>query len=591
MTGKKTQTLRFNWYLVCRPVASLIIANELSGQNPARQQLRRVNKACSCQTHSAQGMADAFGAQRLLNLCQVQQSALSDGHGRSKEMSYPEKSREQPHFLDLSALSSALDDLDDAVSLEPADTLHSASRTSVATATQRCCERAEATSDTLLVVEPRVPFRVLDVGREWTQLLGIVRASDVTGRSMNFMSGPETDMTTTRSLVEDAKASEQVAQRITVYTRSGDPVQVRVSSSRKGETVALRLAQSRAASPVPNAKLEAILQATFIVDDPHQMCSGTPKCASLNDAVSRCAEHSSATATPQSCCERAEATSDTLLVVEPRPPFRVLDMGREWTQLLGIVSAVTGRSMNFMSGPETDMTTTRSLVEDAKASEQVAQRITVYTRSGDPVQVRVSSSRKGETVALRLAQSQDTSPVPDAKLESLLQATFMVEQPHQMCSGTPAFYDLYQFHQYALNNTNDFQPPAATDDQGCLSEIFGWRTDGQRWKNMIKRAQQGSTVTSCIYTYPSNGNELNTRLIVAPQPGHADRLSLTVELESVSCSDDTEQNSSSDSGASIESLSRIGSAQADRGRQCAYKAMHAYKARKKLVQLEAASQV
>ena len=305
-------------------------------------------------------------------------------------------------------------------------------------------------------------------------------------------------------------------------------------------------------------------------------------------------------ASTKSCSERKAETCDTLLVVEHRAPFRVLDMGAEWTRLLGFVSAcnVTGRSLHVISGPKTDMATTTALVEDAKASNkpEVAKRITVYTRSGDPMQVCVVSSRRGKTVELRLTQSQDASPMPDTKLEQTMQATFMMHEPHQMCSGTPAFYDLYQFHQYALNNTNDFQPLATTDNQIFLSNIFGWRTDGQRFKNMIKRASKGSNVTSVVYTYTSHGNELKTRLTIAPHPGQSDRLSLTVELESVPCSSgDTEQHLSGDSAASVESIlfeerSYLGSilpsghriSRTDHGGKCAYKAMQAYKARKKL---------
>ena len=68
---------------------------------------------------------------------------------------------------------------------------------------------------------------------------------------------------------------------------------------------------------------------------------------------------------------------------------------------------------------------------------------------------------------------------------------------------------------------------------------------------MIQRAVQGATVRCFLYTYPSYGNELDTRVVVSPLANHPDRLTLEVEVcqPERACSGVGSQESSMNSGA------------------------------------------
>ena len=211
---------------------------------------------------------------------------------------------------------------------------------------------------------------------------------------------------------------------------------------------------------------------------------------------------------------------EVLLVVSraQASPYRVLEAGRAWlTKLKFNARDMKGKSLRMVSGPDTDWDAASRMVQDATQHEGAAQLFTLYSKSGDDVEVSVAASaRSSDEVVLRLV-GQDDELFQGEHAASAIQATFMVQEPYCVCSSTVAFNELYQFDQSKI-------------EQEGLALIFGWRTDGRRWKNMIRRAVQGATVRCVMYTYPSYGNELDTRLVVSPVTNHPDRLSLEVEI-------------------------------------------------------------
>lgn len=213
----------------------------------------------------------------------------------------------------------------------------------------------------------------------------------------------------------------------------------------------------------------------------------------------------------------AEKRSDRVLTLTTGRPCRIITMGEQWAQLLGLrTSDAKGRSFGMLSGPNTDMSTVKRIVEGAQTRSQETQRITLYTKSGDPVDIDlVACARAADQVEFMLTASP-VSEAARASDSSTIEATFLADEPHLVKSATAAFHEAYRYDARTLASKG-------------LSALFGWRTDGQRWKNLIKRAQQGAVATSPVYTYSCTGNELCTRLTVAPAASSS-RLRLSVEV-------------------------------------------------------------
>ena len=214
----------------------------------------------------------------------------------------------------------------------------------------------------------------------------------------------------------------------------------------------------------------------------------------------------------------AEQRSERVLsLTTGRGPCRIITMGEQWAQLLGLrTSDAKGRSFGVLSGPNTDMLAVKHIIEGAQTRSQETQRITLYTKSGDPVDIDfVAYARAADQVEFMLTASL-VSEAARASDSWTIEATFLADEPHQVKSATAAFHEAYRYNARTLASKG-------------LSALFGWRTDGQRWKNLIKRAQQGAVATSPVYTYSSTGNELCTRLTVAPA-ADSSRLRLSVEV-------------------------------------------------------------
>lgn len=210
--------------------------------------------------------------------------------------------------------------------------------------------------------------------------------------------------------------------------------------------------------------------------------------------------------------------SDNVLTLKiGRGNSRIVDMGEQWGEMLQLrASEVQGRTVGMLSGPQTDLSALQSLIESAASGWQEAIRITFYAKCGDPVEMDVAASvRAGDEVELRLLQSPDAGAPESASTK--IEATFLPDEPHIVTAATPAFHETYRCDAHALASKG-------------LSVLFGWRTDGQRFRNMIKRAKQGAVATSPVYTYPSYGSELCTRLTILPAPKGGDRLCLRVEV-------------------------------------------------------------
>jgi len=212
-------------------------------------------------------------------------------------------------------------------------------------------------------------------------------------------------------------------------------------------------------------------------------------------------------------------SSDSILTLKVgRGPSRIVAMGEKWGEILQLCAReVLGRTVGMLSGPNTDLSALQSLFESTPSRSQESMRITFYAKSGDPVEIEAAASvRAGDEVELRLLQLPGEAGAP-VSVSTKIEATFLSEEPHIVTAATPAFHETYRWDARALASKG-------------LSVLFGWRTDGQRFRNMIKRAQQGAVATSPVYTYPSYGSELCTRLTILPAPKGGNRLCLKVEV-------------------------------------------------------------
>ena len=208
--------------------------------------------------------------------------------------------------------------------------------------------------------------------------------------------------------------------------------------------------------------------------------------------------------------------SEELLVVSLNgASCRIRAVGARWAKVLGFTpSELVGRSLSLVTGPGTDMAATMEMLRGAKPHEGPEQRVTLHHKSGDGVQVYVAAASVSEVAVLvRLAGMGSH----DAGATETRDATFLADAPYRVCSSSAALRELYQCSDCTLQH----------EGIACL---FGWRTDGKRWKNMVQRAQGGATTSASLFTYQACGNEMQTILTVSPFPEHAARLRLMVEL-------------------------------------------------------------
>ncbi len=194
---------------------------------------------------------------------------------------------------------------------------------------------------------------------------------------------------------------------------------------------------------------------------------------------------------------------------------RIRAAGARWAEVLGFApSELVGRSLGLVTGPETDMTATMEMLRVARPHEGTKQSVTLHRKCGDGVQVYVAATSVSEgEVLVRLA---GTGSHDDGAMETR-DATFLSDAPYRVCSASAALREMYQFSDCTLQN----------EGIACL---FGWRTDGKRWKNMVQRGLGGATTSASLFTYQACGNEMQTILTVSPVPEHAEKLRLMVEL-------------------------------------------------------------
>ena len=190
-------------------------------------------------------------------------------------------------------------------------------------------------------------------------------------------------------------------------------------------------------------------------------------------------------------------------------------VGARWAEALGFApSELVGRSLSLVTGPETDMAATIEMLRVAKPHEGPEQRVTLHHKCGDGVQVYVAATSVSEgEVRVRLS---GTGSHDEGAMETR-DATFLADAPYRVCSASAALRELYQCSDCTLQH----------EGIACL---FGWRTDGKLWKNMVQRGRGGASTSASLFTYQACGNEMQTILTVSPVPEHAERLRLMVEL-------------------------------------------------------------
>ena len=196
---------------------------------------------------------------------------------------------------------------------------------------------------------------------------------------------------------------------------------------------------------------------------------------------------------------------------------RIRAVGTRWAEVLGFTpSELVDRSLSLVTGPETDMVAMMEMLRVTKPQKGTAQHVTLHHKCGDgvPVYVAATSVSEGE-VLLRIAASE--SHIAARGAMEPLEATFLADAPYRVCSVSPALRALYQCSDCTLQH----------EGIACL---FGWRTDGTRWKNLVQRSKDGATTSASLLTYQACGNEMQTILTVSPVPQHAERLRLMVEL-------------------------------------------------------------
>jgi len=177
---------------------------------------------------------------------------------------------------------------------------------------------------------------------------------------------------------------------------------------------------------------------------------------------------------------------------------RIADASPEWLAQFGLnLETCRGRTLNLVTGPESNVQQLASLLETVQTGKQAQANLMLYSRSGEGslfcVHAKPSCSAKNCELAMRRcdALSFDAAIQEDGSAKVLLEA----KKPFKVHHASSVFEKAYGFEAMQLKHRT-------------LSIVSGPLTDVQALSRMVHRALEGSTGTACLQTYLRNGSEI-----------------------------------------------------------------------------------
>ena len=210
---------------------------------------------------------------------------------------------------------------------------------------------------------------------------------------------------------------------------------------------------------------------------------------------------------------------------------RIEGASSEWLAEFGLdPAACKGRTINIVTGPESNVKQLASLFETVQHGKQAQATTILYDRAGTGALFRVHAqpSCSAETceVAMRRCDtvSYDAAVKEDGTAKVLLEA----RKPFRVHRASSAFETAYGFEAARLANRT-------------LSIITGPNTDAKALQQMLDGALEGSTRKACLQTYTRCGAELGKGMSCAQatpvvQGGEIKYLLVTIGPSATSCS-------------------------------------------------------
>eukprot|EP00287_Rhodomonas_sp_CCMP768_P011487 CAMPEP_0196730778 /NCGR_PEP_ID=MMETSP1091-20130531/10735_1 /TAXON_ID=302021 /ORGANISM="Rhodomonas sp., Strain CCMP768" /LENGTH=342 /DNA_ID=CAMNT_0042073843 /DNA_START=63 /DNA_END=1091 /DNA_ORIENTATION=+ len=190
--------------------------------------------------------------------------------------------------------------------------------------------------------------------------------------------------------------------------------------------------------------------------------------------------------------------------IQREKPFKIREPSVEWLALFGFSAGhVKDRAFRICHGPQTNVKALCNLIENAE-SYPLATDLTFYTNSGDEVTLTVSSmvDEKDPTLCVLMMESS-SARVPREKLSKVAKVVLSAEAPHGVTRANSKFLQFFHLLE------------ADVLEQG-VGAIFCHKTDGTRWRNLLKSALDGGRNECVITTRRGDDSIMATTVAIAP---------------------------------------------------------------------------
>jgi len=183
-------------------------------------------------------------------------------------------------------------------------------------------------------------------------------------------------------------------------------------------------------------------------------------------------------------------------------PPRIVHASLSWCRHFGFeLTTCRGRTLNLITGPESNLQTLKTLIETAQNGKQTQARLVLYARSGSGalfhVHARLSSCFQWCELALTRcdALSFEEAAHEDGAVKVLLHA----RKHLKVAQISAAFASTYGFAPESLVNRT-------------LGLIQGPGTDEIAWNAALAGAIEGEKRTVCLQTYTCDGSDVGRDL-------------------------------------------------------------------------------
>ena len=216
-----------------------------------------------------------------------------------------------------------------------------------------------------------------------------------------------------------------------------------------------------------------------------------------------------------------------------------------WLAEFGLdAAACRGRTINIVTGPESNVKQLASLLEHVQHGKQAAANVTLYDRAGAGALFRVHVQPSCSAKTCEVAMQRCDTVAYDAAVEEDGTAKVLLEarKPFKVHRASSAFETAYGFEAGRLANRT-------------LSIITGPNTDAKALQQMLDGALEGSTRNACLQTYTRYGTEVGaemSRAQATPVVQDGDIKYLLVIMGPAATGSHYHRSSSSEGGSNVE---------------------------------------